>query len=144
LSPVAPLRGSLVHSQKAARGRGGVDDELLRACIGVSRCTRAARRAVGMLLLRPHDCCSPEAGDCVLGAPGSERALWGSDSAIVAAMRTRSPLLAIALGLGLPAAGCGSSSPGDPDGGTPGSADDFPARYATAWCAMSKRCCEGA
>lgn len=97
-----------------------------------------------MLLLRPHDCCSPEAGDCVLGAPGSERALWGSDSAIVAAMRTRSLLLAIALGLGLPAAGCGSSSPGDPDGGTPGSADDFPARYATAWCAMSKRCCEGA
>jgi len=53
-------------------------------------------------------------------------------------MRISSHITALAL-CGLSAVGCGGSSSG---GGTPVSAADFPARFASDWCAMMKRCCE--
>jgi hypothetical protein len=52
----------------------------------------------------------------------------------------RLPSLALALTLcGVAAASCGGGSAA---GGTPVSAADFPARFASDWCAMMKRCCE--
>lgn len=50
----------------------------------------------------------------------------------------RIPSLLVAFILLVPTAGCGGSSTSS---GTPVSAADFPARFASAWCALMKGCC---
>ena len=51
----------------------------------------------------------------------------------------RSPSVLVAVTFWLSMSGCGG---GGSSGGTPVSAADFPAKFATAWCSLTKSCCE--
>jgi len=51
----------------------------------------------------------------------------------------RTPSLVVAVALWFPIIGCGG---GSSSGGTPVSAADFPAKFASAWCSLTKSCCE--